>query len=172
MTWRQKRHVYSLRAHTNDLLVIASLHLIFGVHSQTNETHIDVLGGLTQIGRPSTCLRGTDGNTDQTTGLATAPPPLTTARTGWHWSSSSTPGREEESWRSCECCDLRQQNDLEAPGNGQPGGPGELAGPGGEVVGLMGCKEGSRPLSPYPRASLTASRPRRHCPSAAEFLRA
>eukprot|EP01043_Picozoa_sp_COSAG02_P038598 COSAG02_NODE_2989_length_7609_cov_11.207723_3_plen_203_part_00 len=54
-------------------------------------------------------LRGTDGNTDQTTGLATAPPPLTTARTGWHWSSSSTPGREDESWRSCESCDLRQQ---------------------------------------------------------------
>ena len=37
-------------------------------------------------------------------------------------------------------------------------GPGELAGPGGEVVGLMGCKEGNRPLLPYPRASLTASR--------------
>ena len=61
---------------------------------------------------------------------------------------------------------------LEAPGNGRAGGPGELAGPGGEVVGLMGCKEGNRPLLPYPRASLTASRPRRHCPSAAEFPRA
>ena len=47
---------------------------------------------------------------------------------------------------------------LEAPGNGRAGGPGELAGPDGEVVGLMGCKEGNRPLLPYPRASLTASR--------------
>ena len=53
---------------------------------------------------------------------------------------------------------------LEAPGNGQAGGQGELAGPGGELVGLMGCKEGNRPLLPYPRASLTTSRPRRHCP--------
>eukprot|EP01043_Picozoa_sp_COSAG02_P038379 COSAG02_NODE_2954_length_7671_cov_103.987718_2_plen_78_part_00 len=69
------------------------------------------------------------------------------------------------------CC-VRQQNDPEAPGNGRAGGPGELAGPGGEVVGLTGCKEGNRPLLPYPRASLTASRPRRHCPAAAEFPRA
>ena len=45
-----------------------------------------------------------------------------------------------------------------APGNGRAGGPGELARPGGEVVGLTGCKEGNRPLLPYPRASLTASR--------------
>ena len=55
--------------------------------------------------------------------------------------------------------DLRQQNDPEAPGNGRAGGPGELAGPSGEVVGLMGCKEGNRPLLPYPRASLTTSGP-------------
>ena len=60
---------------------------------------------------------------------------------------------------------------LEAPGNGRSGGPGELAGPGGEAVDLMWSKGGNRPLLPYPRASLTASRPRRHCPSAAEFLR-
>ena len=55
-------------------------------------------------------LRGTDGNTVQRTAPPTAPPPLTTTRTGWHWSSSSSrPGREEESRRSCESCDLRQQ---------------------------------------------------------------
>ena len=45
-------------------------------------------------------------------------------------SSSSTPGREEET--TCraailQVADLRQQNDPEAPGNGQSGGPGRVA---------------------------------------------
>ena len=57
-----------------------------------------------------------------------------------------------------QVAELRQQNDPEAPGNGRAGRAGELAGPSVEVVGLMGCKEGNRPLLPYPRASLTASR--------------
>eukprot|EP01044_Picomonas_judraskeda_P000107 COSAG03_NODE_5_length_26473_cov_42.749526_4_plen_238_part_00 len=118
-------------------------------------------------------LRGADGNPVQRTAPLTAPAPLTTARTDWHCSSSSRPGREEEWWRSCESCGRPASADkLEAPGNGRAGGPGELAGPGSEVVGLMGCKEGNRPLLPYPRASLTASRPRRHWPAAADFPRA
>ena len=45
-------------------------------------------------------------------------------------SSSSTPGREEET--TCraailQVAELRQQNDPEAPGNGQSGGPGRVA---------------------------------------------
>ena len=73
-------------------------------------------------------LRDTDGNTVQRTVPPTAPPPLTTTRTAWHWSSNSRPGREEESRRSCESCDLRQQKNWKRQATDGQVGPGELAG--------------------------------------------
>ena len=105
-------------------------------------------------------LRDTDGNTVQRTVPPTAPPPLTTTRTGWHWSSSSSrPGREEETTsrgdpaRAATCVSRK-------PGSARQrkARRGRDSSRAGEVVGLMECKEGNRPLLPHPRASLTASR--------------
>ena len=58
-------------------------------------------------------LRDTDGNTVQRTAPPTAPPPLTTTRTGMpaleQQQQARTRGGVNESRRSCKSCDLRQQ---------------------------------------------------------------
>ena len=58
-------------------------------------------------------LRDTDGNTVQRMVPPTAPPPLTTTRTGMpaleQQQQARTRGGDNESRRSCKSCDLRQQ---------------------------------------------------------------
>ena len=58
-------------------------------------------------------LRDTDGNTVQRTVPPTAPPPLTTTRTGMpaleQQQQARTRGGDNESRRSCKSCDVRQQ---------------------------------------------------------------
>ena len=58
-------------------------------------------------------LRDTDGNTVQRTVPPTAPPPLTTTRTGMpaleQQQQARTRGGANESRRSCKSCDVRQQ---------------------------------------------------------------
>ena len=102
-------------------------------------------------------LRDTDGNTVQRMVPPTAPPPLTTTRTGM-------PALEQQRQQARTRGEQRSRGDparaatcvSRKPGSARQrkARRGRDSSRAGEVVGLMECKEGNRPLLPYPLAPL------------------